>query len=72
VFVARRAQELGVFGTVRNLPDGRVEVVAQGAVEALDSLRELVATGPRMARVQNVENADISDETTRFKSFNIM
>jgi acylphosphatase len=72
MFVARRAQELGVLGTVRNLPDGRVEVVAQGAVEALDSLRELVATGPRMARVQNVENADISDEMTRFKSFNIM
>ncbi len=32
----------GVTGTVRNLPDGRVEMVAEGARGALDALLEAV------------------------------
>ena len=31
----RRAEELGVTGYARNLPDGRVEVLACGAAEAV-------------------------------------
>jgi len=34
----RRAQALGLSGFVRNLPDGRVEMVAQGEAEGLQEL----------------------------------
>ncbi len=70
-FVARRATELGVTGEVRNLPDGRVEVIAQGSEQALAALRELLGTGPRMARVSSVENTEISVDMTEYKAFAI-
>jgi len=35
---ARRAQELGIGGYARNLPDGRVEVLACGEEQAVDRL----------------------------------
>lgn len=71
-FVARHGQELGLTGHVKNLPDGRVEVVARGSESAVAALRELVAGGPRMARVANVENTEISDDMRVYNSFTIM
>jgi len=41
-----RALELGLVGHARNLPDGRVEVAAQGSREAVDRLRDLLAEQP--------------------------
>ena len=41
-WVRARALELGLVGFARNLPDGRVEVVAQGEPEAVAGLRELL------------------------------
>ena len=40
----RVARSLGITGTVRNLPDGTVEVEAHGGPEALESLREALRT----------------------------
>ncbi len=48
-------EELGVAGWVRNLPDGRVEVMAEGAPEQLDRLLEFCRQGPRHAVVTNVD-----------------
>jgi len=53
-FVVDAAEGLNVAGWTRNLPDGSVEVVAQGERETLDALRNVLAEGPRSARVQNV------------------
>ena len=50
-----RARELGVAGWARNLPDGRVEVVAEGEMEAVDQLVEWCRHGPPLARVLQVE-----------------
>lgn len=41
-----RALELGLVGHARNLPDGRVEVVAQGDGGAVDRLVELLQEDP--------------------------
>ena len=71
-FVARRGQELGLTGHVRNLPDGRVEVVARGTESAVTALGVLVAQGPRLARVANVENSEISDDMRAYNSFTVM
>lgn len=50
-----QAQALGLAGYARNLPDGRVEVLAVGARDALDRLEEWLWEGPRMARVEGLE-----------------
>lgn len=53
-FVYREAQRLGVSGFVRNLGDGRVEVVATGAEGDLNRLEALLWRGPVMANVTMV------------------
>ena len=53
-WTVRQARALHVRGTVRNRPDGRVEVDAEGAEDALDRLRELLGRGPAIARVTEV------------------
>ncbi|MHB8417522.1 MAG: acylphosphatase [Myxococcales bacterium] len=48
------AQRLGLAGTVRNLPDGGVEVVAEGPRDALDEIEAWCRHGPPLARVEAV------------------
>ena len=54
-YVYQRARQLGLVGTVRNLPDGRVQVVAEGARGELEILIKELTVGPRFASVQDVE-----------------
>lgn len=49
------ARALGLVGWVKNLPDGSVEVVAEGPEEALAALADWCRRGPRGARVLGVE-----------------
>jgi acylphosphatase len=51
---AEEAQRLGVCGWVRNLPDGRVEVVAEGERPAIEALVAWCRRGPRLARVDDI------------------
>jgi acylphosphatase len=51
----QQAQRLGVSGSARNLPDGRVEVVACGDEAAVESLREWLWQGPELASVDSVQ-----------------
>jgi len=69
-FVQRRARELTLQGSVRNRPDGAVEVVAEGSHEALDRFGRHLKDGPRMASVERVE---ISQEpaTGEFGEFRV-
>lgn len=46
---------LGLRGWVRNLPDGRVEVQAEGTRQALEVLLAACRRGPPAARVAEVE-----------------
>jgi acylphosphatase len=62
------AQTLGLVGWVRNLKDGRVEVVAEGAKDKLDHLVEWMRKGPPHAAVTGVAVA-WSDATGEFASF---
>lgn len=68
-FTLRQAQTLGVRGWVSNLPDGRVEVVAEGPSAALESLDAALRMGPRMARVDGVEKSDFPHQVASDKSF---
>lgn len=50
-----QAQRLGLRGYAKNLPDGRVEVLAAGEADALDALERWLHEGPPMARVERIE-----------------
>lgn len=49
-----QAQRLGLRGHAKNLPDGRVEVLAAGEAAAIDALERWLRRGPPMARVETV------------------
>lgn len=58
-----RAESLGVTGYARNLPDGRVEVLAFGTGSAVDALCDWLWIGPPAAEVSRVEVEELSPET---------
>lgn len=49
------ARRLDLAGFARNLPDGSVEVVAEGPEERVDELVRYLHVGPSHARVDRVE-----------------
>ena len=71
-FVAHAASQLGLVGTVRNAPDGSVEVAAWGPVADLDLLSSRLATGSRFSNVTNVESHEISDDIESVNGFSII
>ncbi|OFZ19350.1 MAG: hypothetical protein A2Z20_01810 [Bdellovibrionales bacterium RBG_16_40_8] len=54
-FTRNSAIHLGVTGWVRNLHDGRVELVAHGLPEILIKFKELLRRGPASAKVSSIE-----------------
>lgn len=58
----RRAQELGLTGWVRNLPDGRVEAVFEGAEKDVRAAVDFVRRGPPLSDVTHFE---VTEETPR-------
>ena len=54
-----QALKLGLRGYAKNLPDGRVEVLAEGDERALNALERWLHVGPPMARVELVERGDV-------------
>lgn len=56
-FVRRHALDLRLKGTVENLSDGRVEVVAEGPRQDLDHLLIFLRRGPAHANVTKVDEA---------------
>jgi acylphosphatase len=68
-FAQRAASELGVCGYARNLEDGRVEVYAVGAPDALREFSGSLRQGPRFSSVRGVEEQEA--EIKRFESFRV-
>ena len=57
---ASRARRLGLGGHVRNLPDGGVEAVLEGAEDAVDRMIDWCRQGPPLARVDRVDVEELS------------
>ncbi|RMF75805.1 MAG: acylphosphatase [Alphaproteobacteria bacterium] len=64
------AVKLGVTGWVRNLPDGRVEAVAEGSREQLEQLISWCRQGPPAARVDDV-TVDWQQADNSFSDFSV-
>jgi acylphosphatase len=62
---AQRARELGVRGYARNLPDGRVEVLACGEARAVESFIEWLWLGSAASKVTAVEVIDAPEHGER-------
>jgi acylphosphatase len=54
-YARERAEQLGVAGWVRNLPDGRVELLLEGREGAVEAMLVWLERGPPAAHVRNVE-----------------
>ncbi len=48
------SNQLPIVGYVRNLPDGSVEVIAEGDIEVLKDLHRFCTKGPPHAQVREV------------------
>lgn len=57
-FTTAKAIALKLTGWVKNLKDGRVELVAEGPALQLEQLMQAVSKGPSGARVDGVERKD--------------
>ncbi|NPB04677.1 MAG: acylphosphatase [Thermotogae bacterium] len=64
-----RAKELGLSGYAKNLPDGSVEVVAEGPKDALRKLVDYLYIGP--GRVDEVKWS-ITDQVENLEGFHIL
>lgn len=53
-YILRHAQELGLSGYVRNVPNGEVEIVAEGERDRIEQLIDYARRGPVFAHVQDV------------------
>lgn len=60
----------GVTGWVRNLPDGRVEALAEGDADAVTRVERLLHRGPPGSRVQSV-NAMTEEPSGAYRDFAI-
>jgi acylphosphatase len=56
-FAHDAATREGITGWVRNLPDGRVEALAEGEAEGIIRFERALRAGPRAARVERVDVA---------------
>ena len=55
MYTQRQAENNGLTGWVRNLPDGRVELMAFGNEQQLEKLNHWLKSGPSMAQVTDLE-----------------
>jgi acylphosphatase len=67
----RKADEFHLTGGVRNLGDGRVEVICEGAEEDIGKLIEWCKRGPEGAVVERVD-VTWKEYTGEFKYFRVL
>jgi acylphosphatase len=69
-WTARKADELLLTGTVRNLADGTVELVAEGPRQDIDRILDWLNSSNAPGRVEHVDS-DLSEATGEFAGFGI-
>jgi len=70
-FIKNKAQNLSLTGYVKNLPDGRVEVLAQGSKEKIEELVKVTEKGNWFSDIKDVV-VDWEKEVVNFSEFSII
>ena len=65
-----KAMELGITGQIKNLPDGRVYIIATGETDRLNKFAEWCKKGPARAIVSGIETR--SEPLKNFDTFSII
>ena len=65
------AKKLSIYGVVKNLPNGSVEIYAQGEPEALNSFTQKIKEGPGLAKVEHV-SVEECQKQKKYNSFQIL
>jgi acylphosphatase len=66
----KRARERDLVGYVKNLHDGRVEIVAEGSAESLDAMRDDLRVGSGFSKVGHVEESRL-EPSNHYTTFTI-
>lgn len=69
-FAQRSSARHQVRGYIKNLDDGRVEVLAEGDSKAVDGFRLDLAAGPQYSQVEQMEEL-VVEPSGRYPSFRI-
>lgn len=64
------AEKLDLKGWVKNLPDGRVEIICEGEKEKIEKIIRWAKRGPLLAKVNGVE-VNWEEYQGEFKGFEI-
>lgn len=67
-FIKKSARRLKLTGFVRNLPDGNIEVMAEGSEEELNKFIAECRKGPLLAHVENID-VDYAEPEGEFDNF---
>jgi acylphosphatase len=70
-YTEQKAGELGLTGTVKNLPGGDVEIIAEGTPDDLEALQDWCRNGPPLAMVENV-STETQAPTGEFNDFRVV
>ena len=69
-YAEKHASSLRITGWVRNLADGRVEILAEGSAKQIGTFLERLKEGPSLARVEGFE-VRREQPTGEFRDFRI-
>ena len=69
-FTQRAAARHQVLGYVRNLPDGRVEALAEGDEKSVEDFKNDLTAGPTYSRVEEIEEI-VLEPSNLYSSFRI-
>ena len=67
-FVQENARSLGLVGWVRNRRDGSVELIAEGELETLNKLIQVLQQGSRSSQVRDLKS-EIQEASGDFENF---
>lgn len=70
-FTLQNAKSLNIHGWVQNMPDGTVEVLLIGNSGDLQQMIQKLWKGPFSARVEDIKELDVDQNTAQVHSFRV-